>query len=42
MKQSWGSLDVRKGEVSVARSADLRDKDKTIAPTLIRMLPTHK
>lgn len=42
MEQSWGSLDVMEGAVSVARSADLRDKYKTTAPTLTRMLPTHK
>lgn len=42
MEQSWGSLDVTKVEMSVARSVDLKDKYKTTVPALTRMLPTHK
>lgn len=41
MKQSWGSLRATKDEVSVARSVDLGEKHKTIAPDLIKMLCTQ-
>lgn len=38
MKQRWGRLRATKDEVSVARSVDLADKYKTIAPDWIKMV----